>query len=190
MAVKFAVDNPITLHIPKLDMQTLHVSGFSDSSFAKNHDSSTLLGHIIFLADNYSKALATNFKSYKSKRVIRSPMAGEVIAFSDMFDAAATLASELSHLYRKDIPQHLFMDSKSLFDVISKGSRRSEKRLMLDIAAAREGFQNKVISNVGFVRCDQNMTDGLTQAMKQKALQNVISIGELNVQPEQWILRQ
>ena len=55
-------------------------------------------------------------------------MAGEVIAFSDLSDIAATLASELGEIDNGRIPVQLPRDSKSLFVVISKGSRTSEKR--------------------------------------------------------------
>eukprot|EP00171_Calliarthron_tuberculosum_P023142 IDg23142t1 len=75
-------------------------------------------------------------------------MGGEVIAFSDLFDRTSTLAAEIGTIYKKRIPVQLLTDSKSLFDVISKGSRTSEKRMMLDIAAARERFRDKVISDI------------------------------------------
>ena len=44
-----------------------------------------------------------SFKSYKSKRVVRSAIAGGVIAFSDLFDIAATLASRLPEIYGRCI---------------------------------------------------------------------------------------
>eukprot|EP00171_Calliarthron_tuberculosum_P021278 IDg21278t1 len=65
-------------------------------------------------------------------------MAGEVIAFSDLFDVDMTLASELHTIPNEHVPVQLPIDSKSLFDAISKGTRISEKRTMLEIAAARE----------------------------------------------------
>ena len=116
-------------------------------------------------------------------------MAGEVIAFSDLFDIAATLASELGEIYGRRIPVQLLTDSKSLFDVISKGSRTSEKRTMLDIAAAREGFRDKIISDIGFICSSSNIADGLTKSMSQAALQAAVSTGMLSVKPEQWIIR-
>ena len=106
-------------------------------------------------------------------------MAREVIAFSDLFDIAATLASELGGRYGGRIPVQLLTDSKSLFDVISKGSRTSEKRTMLDIAAAREGFWDKIISDIGFIRSSSNKADGLTKSMSQAALQAAVSTGML-----------
>lgn len=90
-----------------------------------------------------------------------------------MFDVAATLSLELGALYKRKVPLHLFTESKSLFDVISKGSRTSEKRLMLDIAAAREGFRDKLIFDIGFVRSNINLADRLTKLMKQESLQDV-----------------
>jgi len=116
-------------------------------------------------------------------------MAGEVIAFSDMFDVAVTLAEEIRTTFQRPIPLHLLTDSKALFDIISKGSRTSEKRMMLDIAAAREGFRDHVISDIGFVRSAHNLADGLTKPMQQAALQRVIRSGRLTTQAEQWIIR-
>ena len=42
-------------------------------------------------------------------------------------------------------------DSKILFDIISKGSRTNEKRIMLDIYAARKAYKELEISNNGFL---------------------------------------
>ncbi len=122
-ATKYAVDNRISLKIPKLDRDSLRVVVFADASFANNHDLSTQLGHICFLSDWFGNSVPNDFKSYKSKRIVRSAMAGEVIAFSDLFDVPVTLATELSDVFGRQIPVQLPTDSKSLFDVISKGSR-------------------------------------------------------------------
>lgn len=116
-------------------------------------------------------------------------MAGEVIAFSDMFDVAVTLAEELRTIYKRSVPLHLLTDNKALFDIISKGSRTSEKRMMLDIAAAREGFRDRVILDIGFVRSNDNLADGLTKPMQQAALQRVLKSGNLQTRAEQWVIR-
>jgi len=93
-------------------METLKVVGFADASFANNHDLSTQLGHIVFLCDAKGNAAPIAFRSYKSRRVVRSAMAGEVIAFSDMFDVAVTLAEEIRAIYDRPIPLHLLMPAK------------------------------------------------------------------------------
>lgn len=70
-------------------------------------------------------------------------MVGEVVAFSDLSDIAPVHAAELGRMVGCKIPIHLLTDSKSLFDVVSRGSRTSEKRLMLDIVDTRKGFKDK-----------------------------------------------
>lgn len=106
-----------------------------------------------------------------------------------MVDVAVTLAEELRTIYERSVPLNLLTDSKALFDIISKGSRTSEKRMMLDIAAAREGFRDRVISDSGFVRSTDNLGDGLTKTMQQAALQGVLKNGKLRTRVEQWRIR-
>ena len=99
------------------------------------------------------------FKTYKSRRVARSALSAEVIAFADLFDDALALKSQMEHELQHPVPVHLLTDSKSHFDIISKGSRTSEKCIMLDVHAAREGYKAKEISNIGFVLSSQNLAD-------------------------------
>ncbi len=187
--VEYAKEESFDLKISKLENESIRIVGFSDSSFANNRDLSSQLGYIILIMDKNHNAVPIYFKSYKSRRITRSPMAGEVIAFSDMFDVASSLSFDLSTVLMKSIPIHLFTDSKCLFDAISKGSRTSEKRIMIDISAAREGFKDKVISNIGFVRSQNNIADALTKDMKQKALRDALASGKLEINCEQWIIR-
>ena len=112
-------------------------------------------------------------------------MAGEVIAFTDLFDVASVLAAELQALTEVKVPVQLLTDSKRLFDAILKESRTCEKRMMLDIAAARKGFRDKVISDIGVVRIASNIADGLKKPMQQRSLQNMILSERLDVTPEQ-----
>ena len=81
--------------------------------------------------DNSYNYLQISFKSYKSARVTRSVLSAEVIAFADWFDDAFALKSQLEHALGRAVPIHLLTDSKSFFDIISKWSRTSEKRIML-----------------------------------------------------------
>ena len=188
--IRYAIQNQISLQIPVLNIDTLRIIGYSDSSFANNRDLSSQLGHICFLGDDSGAVAPISFKSYKARRVTRSAMSSEVIAFSDLFDVAITFAEELGNILSKKIPVQLLTDSKALFDVVSKGSRTSEKRMMLDIAAAREGFKSKTISDTGFVRSSHNVADGPTKSMSQTMIREVIATGYLQVAPEQWIIRQ
>ena len=189
LAAKLAKEQKYFLRTPHLNREPIRVVGFSDASFANNHDLSSQLGYIIMLVDDTGTMAPIHFKSYKARRIARSAMAAEVIAFSDMSDVAVTLSSEISLLLGRQVPVQLLTDNKSLFDVISKGSRTSEKRIMLDIAAAREGFRDHVISDIGFVRSNHNLADGLTKHMSQASLIQAMRSCHVDINPEQWIIR-
>ena len=188
-AVKYAINNRTPLRIKKLDPESVRIVGFSDASFAGNRDLSSQLGYIILLVDKHNNCVPLMFKSYKARRVTRSAMAAEVIAFSDMADAAVTLSKEVERTLGRTIALQLLTDSKCLFDVISKGSRTSERRLMLDIASSRESFRVGDISDIGLVRSADNIADGLTKTMSQAALHGILSTGRVNITLAQSIIR-
>lgn len=188
-AIRHAHGNIAHLKFPKLDLDSIRVVGYSDAAFANNHDLKSQLGRIIFLIDDSNHAIPIVFKSYKSRRVTRSVLPAEVIAFADVFDDAYALRSQLEQIMQRAVPLQLLTDSKSLFDIISKGSRTSEKRIMLDIHAARQAYKSREISIIGSVRSSDNMADVLTKGKIQKALLELIWTGKHSVNVEQWILR-
>ena len=161
--VRYAHDNVAHLKFPKLERRTIRIVGYSDAAYANNYDLTSQLGRIIFLMDDSNKCVPISFKSYKSLRVTRSVLSAEVIAFADLFDDAFALRSQIEHVLGRSVPMHLLTYSKSLFDIISKGSRTSEKRIILDIHVTRSAYQVKEISNIGFVRSSDNAADGLTK---------------------------
>lgn len=144
LAARYGVQNLIFLKVHRLDLKALRVVGSSDSSFANNRDLFSQLRYGLFFADDTKAAAPVNSKSYKARRVTRFAMSGEMIVFSELFDAATTLVEEPSAMISRTVLVQLFIDSKSLRNVVSKGSRTLEKRRMLDTAAAREGWKEKL----------------------------------------------
>lgn len=142
------------------------------------------------MGDSSDIVIPIIFRSSKSKRICRSTIATEFIPFSDLFNASFTLASELSTLTNRKVCLRHFTDSKYLFDIISKGSRTSAKRLMLDVGGSRQRFKMGDISNIGFVRCESNVADGFTNLMSQASLRNVLVSGMHIPTAYQWIIRQ
>ena len=65
-------------------------------------------------------------------------MGGEVYAFAEGFHSVYAIKHTLEKVYRQNLPVTMLTDSKPMFDVIAKASHTSEKRLMIDVAAARE----------------------------------------------------
>lgn len=145
-SIKHAIYNRISFKIPNLDGYTIRIVGFYDSYFENNHDLSTQLWNILFLADRECKSVLFKLKSYTSKILVRSAMTGEIIAFRELFDVFAALSDELKDIYNRQIPVQLQKDSKYLFDFIYNRRRTPKKIMLLHIAAAREGFRDKLIS--------------------------------------------
>ena len=122
------------------------------------------------LTDNTVKVAPIIFKSYTSQLVARSVLAAEYIAFYDLVDNDFALRSQVEKTIGRSTPLHLFTDSKSLFDIMSKGSHTREGRVMLDIHAAREKYISQYTSNIGFVSLNNNIAEGLTKHKIQAAL--------------------
>ena len=154
--MRYAHVNVTSLKYPSLDKNSTRIVGYSDAAFANNHDLKSQLSGIILIMDDTDAAIPIVFKSYKSRRVARSVLSAEVIAFAETSDDAPSLRSQIEHALERPVLMHLLTDSKSLFDIISKGTRTSEKIIMLDICAAREGYKSREISNIGFVRSSAN----------------------------------
>ena len=129
------------------------------------------------------------FKSYKSRRVTRSVLAAEFIAFAGLFEEAFPLRAQLEQALKRPMPLHLLIDSKSLFDIIGKSSRTSEKRLMPDISGTKQAYKAEQISSIGFVRSSYNLANGLTKPHIQQALYDLITTGRHTIAVEQWIVR-
>eukprot|EP00170_Pyropia_yezoensis_P001383 contig_6114_g1387 len=79
-------------------------------------------------------------------------MAGEVYAFANAFDEVFIPKHDLERLYKQQVPLTTLTDSKQLFDVITRASHTTEKRLMIDIAAAGEAYNCSEITNFGVAR--------------------------------------
>ena len=60
---------------------------------------------------------------------------------------------------------------------------------MLDVYAARQAYKEHDISNVGFVRSNQNIADGLTKCINHEAILNVITTGKLSIKVEHRKIR-
>lgn len=90
-------------------------------------------------------------------------MAAESIAFADCLDAAISLRIEIERLLGRTVPLEMLTDSRQLFDAVCNSTRTKERRLMIDLAAAKESFWRKEITDLGFIRSADNLADPLTK---------------------------
>ena len=179
----------MVLRYKQLGMSSLHIRVYSHASLASNADNSLQLGCLKFLCDNKNDCHILSYCSQKSKRIVRSIMAGEVFVFSAAFDQAFVIRHDIQLILGTPIPLMMFTDSKQLFNVISRTSLTTEKRLMDEIMAAREAYNRYEISNVGLVSGKSSPADGLTKPGVCVQLSNLFYRGKDNTHVLQWIIR-
>jgi hypothetical protein len=164
----------IRLLFPKLDAESLHLLVYTDAAFGIRDDKSSQGGYVVLLSDNSKKCCFLAYHSGKTRRVARSSMAAETLAFADGFDCAFTLREELKRLLGKHVPMLMLTDSAGLFDAITRHNRTSEGRLMLDIYAARESYRNREMDNIALIRSQHNIADAMTKVRGNSALLDLL----------------
>jgi hypothetical protein len=177
------------LKFPKLDRKNLSLRVYSDASYANNSDGTSQIGYIIFLCDASGSCQPLFWSSKKSKRVTRSVLGSETMALADAFDMAFTIRHDLQNITLLQIPIIILTDSLSLFDVLTKATTTSEKRLMIDLTAAKEAYKKREIDTIGFVRTEYNPADVFTKITRCKILDDILQTSLLNHPVEQWITR-
>ena len=116
-------------------------------------------------------------------------MAGETLAFMAGYDSAYLLRHDLQNMLCVKIPLIMMTDSKQVFDVLTRVKYTTEKQLMVDIAAAREAYDENIISNFGLIRSEFNLADSMTKIGSHSALLTVMQDCHLKHPVEQFIIR-
>ena len=173
----------------KLDKKSVHIKVFVDSSFANTPDLKTQLGFIVAQSDNSKRCNILHFTSYKSRRTVRSVMGGELYAFSDGFDYAYLMKHDLEDIFGRRVPLMMLTDSEALFRVVVRSSTTTEKRMMIDLQAAREAYCAQEIDDIGWIRSNDNPADGLTKVKRWDALTELLDTGRWSGEIMQWVIR-
>jgi hypothetical protein len=113
-------NDKVGLTFPTLDRRILHLLFYADASFSTREDKSSQGGYACLLADKLKRCCFLDYPSGKLKRIARSSMAAETLAFGDAFDAAFTIREEVSALIGHRIPMRMLADSAGLFDSITR----------------------------------------------------------------------
>ena len=154
------------LRYPKLQIDTLRLQTYSDASFASNEDLSSQLGYFIFLVDGTGNCQPLHWSSHKAKRVSRSVLGSEVLAFSDAFDMSYAIKHDLQALINQEKTFVMMTDSLSLFDIITKCTQTAEKMLLIDLNIDKQAYKQREVEMIGFVRTEFNPADCLTKVMR------------------------
>jgi hypothetical protein len=64
-----------------------------------------------------------------------------------------------------------------------------EKRLMIDIMALRQSYERRELTEIRWIKGDDNPADAMTKSNPNKALEKVLDTNELTVRVEGWVVR-
>ena len=115
-------------------------------------------------------------------------MAAETLAFVDSFDNATLIKHDLKRMLNIDIPILMITDSEPLFRILTRSRYTTERRLEIDIAAAREAYARKEIANVAWIHSQDNYADDLTKLEGNGELTNLLRTHTINHPVRQWII--
>lgn len=178
----------------KLDVTTLRIVAFTNSSFANNKNLSSQIGYVIALADAQNNANIIHWQSIKCRRVTRSVLASELYALSLGFDVAATIKSTLNQIFSNTaqgkIPLTMCINSKSLYEYLVKLGTTQEKRLIIDILCLRQSYERRKITEILWIKEDKNPADAITKDKGCDALQKLVDTNRLELNLEGWVKRQ
>lgn len=104
-----------------------------------------------------------NYSSRKYRKVVRYIIFGDFYALYASVDVAYVLQQDFGLILKSKIPLSLFTDPRQIFGVTTCASHATDRRLMINIAAALEAFKNFKIKNIGFIGNIANHVDGLTK---------------------------
>lgn len=176
------------LWFPKLDLNSLYIVVYSDASYNSTPEHKSQLGYVISLLDSNHRCNTLQSTFYKSCRVIRSSLASETIAFVDAFDISLILEHDLQSILGKPILLLMMIDSKLLLDVITGNGYTTESRLIVDIAAVREAYNQRIISNIALIDREYNPADSFTKIVHAPLLEKIMKNGYLYHPINQYIL--
>ena len=187
------------LRYPALQLQEgqrPYLVTYFDASLGKEKDGKSQLGHIHFMTSEDAievprAAVAIDFNTSKSTRVVRSSMAAESASMSLAVDR---------HLYNRLLIQMLWdgpfalgpdwrsqvtvggsvvTDARSLYDHLNTtGQVPSERQTMLDLMVAREVLEQDLFK-LRWVPTHRQHADGLTKAMRNVLWEEFVKTGLL-----------
>ncbi|RAL58350.1 hypothetical protein DID88_005767 [Monilinia fructigena] len=179
------------LNFVPLDIDSIKLTVFTDASFANNLDFSSQIGHVTCLVDKYDNANIIHWASIKCKRITRSVLASELYGLVFGFDVGAAIKGSINAIIKpkKQIPLVICIDSKSLYELLTKLGTTAEKRLMIDIMSLRQSYERREITEIKWIDGNSNPADAMTKDRPCQALKDLIDTNKLIIKESQWVER-
>ncbi|KHJ30532.1 hypothetical protein EV44_g3546 [Erysiphe necator] len=192
------------LNYIKVNLNSAKLFIFVDASFANNRDYSSQIGFIIALANDKNGEIndctfsisgnLIHWSSIKCKRVTRSVLASELYVTVHGFDSGMVIKTTLDNILKQlnlpQVPLILCTDSRSLYECLTKLGTINEKRLMIDVMALRQSYEQREITEIRWIDGRDNPADSMTKGTPCVALKNFIDTNTLKIRVDGWVERE
>ena len=160
----------------------------TDASFANASGMKSQLGYILLMADDKGDCNVLHYASNRCKRVARSVMAAELFALVIGFDYAYLVRDLILELTGIEMMIEALVDSKTVFDVIAKDAKTTERRLRIDVMALRQSYDAGELEKVGWFPGEENAADPLTKYMLSlvSPLYKIMATNKFESKPRGW----
>ena len=182
--VKYLKGNQLDIKIPTMEnLEALKIVSYSDASWANLPCGGSQGGFVIFIVN--SESLATcpiMWRSNKIKRVVRSTIAAETLAFLDGSERAVVLAQAVGEIYGiRKVPITGITDNKSLYDSAHTTKTLTDPRLKVDMAIVRQMVEREEVQ-IRWVQKEEQLADCLTkQGASAHKIQQALSYGSIDL---------
>lgn len=178
--IKFLKSHKSYMKIPKLNLNSLEIKVFTDASFNNLIDGKSQGGHLAILVDSFGQSSIITWNSNRIRRVVRSTLAAETLAFTDGADSAICLSKMLQEFLPQTIPIVCYTDSRSLFESAGSTKAVADRRLRVEISAIREMVQRNEVT-IKWIDGKQQISDVLTKkGASPFSLMDISQSGKLN----------
>ena len=172
-----------------LNLETMRLVLMTDASFANAQGMKRQLGYLIMLVDDEGNCNIVHYGSNRCKRVARSVMAAEIQALVLGFDYAYVVKDLIEEILGRTIMLDAMVDSKTVFDVIAKDAKTTERRLQIDVIALRQSYDMGELNRLAWIPGIMNASDPLTKdyvLKRNTPLYIIMASNKFAVTPQGW----
>jgi hypothetical protein len=112
-----------------------------------------------------------------------------VSGFDLGFVLKETLRAIAQRLAIPEPPLILCTDSYSLYECLVKLGITAEKRLMIDVMGLRESYEGREITEIRWIRGDDNPADAMIKASPNRAFVTLVTKNTAEIRIDGWVVR-
>lgn len=101
-------------------------------------------------------------------------MDGEVYDFMYALEMSFVIKKDMQALLGLELDIWMVNDSRQLLESVTRGNWNAERRLLIDITAARESYHNYEMSGIVLIRGEANQVEDHTKDSRNRNLRRMM----------------